>query len=956
MQRHAAQPRTNGIQAYTNGGHAASGGEDHQPGSIVRVKLKNFVTYTATEFHPGPSLNMVIGPNGTGKSTLVCAICLGLGWGPQHLGRAKELSEFVKHGAREAEIEIELKAGEKQRGRNPVIKRHIKREGNKTTWFINGSSVTHKQVQHLAKSFAIQVDNLCQFLPQDRVVEFAALSPIQLLDQTQRAAAPEHMVEWHNELKRLRAEQKKSQVEQGNIQDSLDNLENRQRAQQMDYDRMRDREVVKKRVAALEKIRPMAKHRMIRARHQELKVEKKAAEDALKELQQQVRPSIDAVQAKQDYRKQIESVVGTRKRLVERHEQRVNGFKAELDALQMKIDECGTKKKAERDGDQDRRKRVEHVKREIISIKARMEDTAPEFDAAMYNEKIRGMSRQMRDIRGRNEEVQMSMKNCANEASRLKATIQTKEDQVDALKSQAGQQLGKLQRLSRDTYRLWEHIRKNPDEFQSKVYGPAIVECSLKDARFADAIESVFQASELKALTCTSQADFKQLTDIATKQLGLRDFYLRQQNVGMDHWKPPVSEEEMKQLGLEGWLLDYVQGPEPVLSMLCENARLHQTGLTTRELSEQQFENLSHSAVSSFVDRTKTYQITRRREYGPNAVSTRVREVRPAKIWTNQRGDSHVEEELKREILEGKGELTELDSQYQSYKSEISSLRGQYQELEKEREQIENEKDSMQRADSEFKALPIKLQDRESKLAELQQAGASLRSRTLALDREADEFAFQRSDKAIDYVRAIEVLRTQVSDLITAELILLEASADLDTLKARNAEVETLLREYTTRFKEREEEYKQVYEEGKKLIRTCAALFPNGRTEEENQALQDTEGMQPQELEGEIESAKNRLELLHEGNPRAIQEFEKRKEDIERLKEKIQTSTATLDGFAEEIQQLRDRWEPELDELVAKISDAFGKSFERIGCAGQVGVHKDEDFENWAVQVMVRFR
>ena len=55
----------------------------HQPGSIVRVKLINFVTYTKVEFFPGPSLNMVIGPNGTGKSTLVCAICLGLGWGPQ---------------------------------------------------------------------------------------------------------------------------------------------------------------------------------------------------------------------------------------------------------------------------------------------------------------------------------------------------------------------------------------------------------------------------------------------------------------------------------------------------------------------------------------------------------------------------------------------------------------------------------------------------------------------------------------------------------------------------------------------------------------------------------------------------------------------------------------------------------------------------------------------------------
>jgi len=54
----------------------------HQPGAIVRVDLHNFVTYTDVTFLPGPSLNMVIGPNGTGKSTLVCAICLGLGNAP----------------------------------------------------------------------------------------------------------------------------------------------------------------------------------------------------------------------------------------------------------------------------------------------------------------------------------------------------------------------------------------------------------------------------------------------------------------------------------------------------------------------------------------------------------------------------------------------------------------------------------------------------------------------------------------------------------------------------------------------------------------------------------------------------------------------------------------------------------------------------------------------------------
>ena len=73
----SAQPTQNGDQ---HNGAAVQDG--YKPGAIVRIKVTDFVTYTSAEFFPGPKLNMVIGPNGTGKSTLVCAICLGLGWGP----------------------------------------------------------------------------------------------------------------------------------------------------------------------------------------------------------------------------------------------------------------------------------------------------------------------------------------------------------------------------------------------------------------------------------------------------------------------------------------------------------------------------------------------------------------------------------------------------------------------------------------------------------------------------------------------------------------------------------------------------------------------------------------------------------------------------------------------------------------------------------------------------------
>lgn len=47
-------------------------------GAIFRVKLHNFLTYTDAEFHPGPRLNLILGPNGTGKSSIVCALCVGL--------------------------------------------------------------------------------------------------------------------------------------------------------------------------------------------------------------------------------------------------------------------------------------------------------------------------------------------------------------------------------------------------------------------------------------------------------------------------------------------------------------------------------------------------------------------------------------------------------------------------------------------------------------------------------------------------------------------------------------------------------------------------------------------------------------------------------------------------------------------------------------------------------------
>lgn len=128
-------------------------------------------------------------------------------------------------------------------------------------------------------------------------------------------------------------------------------------------------------------------------------------------------------------------------------------------------------------------------------------------------------------------------------------------------------------------------------------------------------------------------------------------------------------------------------------------------------------------------------------------------------------------------------------------------------------------------------------------------------------------------------------------------------------------------------------------EEGKQLLET----MPHERTVEE--------------LDDEIDAEESRLSLIHEGNPDAIRQFEQRTERIIELKAKIDSINQSLEEKRAAIQEVRQLWEPKLIKLVARVSDAFSKSFRKIGCAGEVQVFKhEESFEKWAIEILVSFR
>jgi hypothetical protein len=69
-------------------------------------------------------------------------------------------------------------------GGSVEVKRIIENNGSpngSTSWFIDSVRKTEKEVKALARSLNIQISNLCQFVPQERVSAFAEMSPQQLL-------------------------------------------------------------------------------------------------------------------------------------------------------------------------------------------------------------------------------------------------------------------------------------------------------------------------------------------------------------------------------------------------------------------------------------------------------------------------------------------------------------------------------------------------------------------------------------------------------------------------------------------------------------------------------------------------------------------------------------------------------------------------------------------------------
>lgn len=214
----------------------------------------------------------------------------------------------------------------------------------------------------------------------------------------------------------------------------------------------------------------------------------------------------------------------------------------------------------------------------------------------------------------------------------------------------------------------------------------------------------------------------------------------------------------------------------------------------------------------------------------------------------------------------------------------------------------------------------------------------------------------ERATKIFEHQAEVLAMQQASRAVTEASIIAIEARSDVDSLRERHKDMTSLIDDVEHKLREIEAEMQLAKREAT-AARDEVSNFPGGLDFGPDANLQEIAGDRTVDaVDDEIEAEEAKLELIHSTNPNALAEFERRAAEIEHIQSTIENRRAHLEQLAEDMRDVRNEWEPRLDDIIAKINDAFSYNFAQINCAGEVGVHKDEDFDQWAIEIKVKFR
>lgn len=461
------------------------GEDDYLPGNIMEIVIHSFMTYDHLVCKPGSRLNLVVGPNGSGKSSLVCAVALGLTGEPQLLGRASSIGAFVKRGEESGYIKIALRGFTWEENITIVRKIDI---NNKSEWSLNGAVVPKKNVIDLIQKFNIQVNNLTQFLPQDRVCEFAKLTPVQLLQETEKAVGDPQLSAQHQRLIEKRRELKDLEVSVARNKDTLNQLKALNAQQEKDVERVLQRERILSKVETLKKKLPWLKYDMKKVAYknaQKLEAEAKRKLDEAAKMMHELKKPIE--------KHKIEKAAQESK-VKKINEQMTRISKKRMDSIEME-GKMGAQVRAKYE-------EVEDLKRQEASRQQRILKAKEDFATAQRQladlpaycppkEKLEKLGYQILELEMNANQIKLQRTEKENILNQKKMSLKKCMARLNEMNNESTKLLQTLKNSGVDKiFEAYNWLQEIRHELKKEVYGPVLLEVKVPNGVHATYLEN----------------------------------------------------------------------------------------------------------------------------------------------------------------------------------------------------------------------------------------------------------------------------------------------------------------------------------------------------------------------------------------------------------------------------------------------------------------------------------
>ncbi|GAA5857620.1 hypothetical protein JCM8547_004301 [Rhodosporidiobolus lusitaniae] len=951
-------------------------------GSIVRIACHSFLTYDFVEFRPGPALNMIIGPNGTGKSTIACAIAIGLGFPAKVLGRSTKLSQYCKNDSEAATwIEIELKG--KPGKKNLIIKRHLSRDSEKTTFEVNGKDKSAKDVQEYMEELQVQIGNLCTFLPQDRVASFAMMSPAELLRETQKAAGHPQLSQWHDVLIKEYKLSRESQGEVDRYAEKLRRLQTKQAEQEKEVRAFAQREKLEQDLAVLDNLVKFAQYEDVFTRHGFAKQQKTVVTNEVQELEAKNRPFTESKDRLKEILKASEKEVESLRKKVDTAMKDAAAKKGSIDKLNDDRDKVSRAIQDIKEEEKARKEAIRKAEKEIAKLQPLVDNEPPEADTEDISRQISQKGRERNEIavqlNANNDEVT----NIRERAGRLKVDYQRCEQQKARLMEVSGQREAACARWELDAWNAVLWLRANKDKMRGQVFEPARLNVFPKKELRGQKLDLRPPPSDQRVQAAPSHLDlieapipmhafsnflfeFREDYDFMFSELhdkplaaGGKPIRFNGTEINLQRTMADVprafSEQQLDELGFDAFSIDLVEGAEPVLVWLCDTHHLNKVPvqLFRREVQSQAVERSGR--VQRYFTFDGSYSI-KMAQYGRRQAQVEQRSLSSPKVLSGGVDTDRVKvvedqmKELYQERTQLKERMEKLTATEQDFQAQIAQIEQERNELQAEKERMQKDRAMWFKAKTKYSTYQ-KNRDRELAKPSADEKRGRLNERLTSIME-------KRVKYALEYKDFVDRADSKQAQSIKIHLQALQADSDYRAMEAM--------------VRDKDEELDAKRKELEEIKLTVSALSKEGKallamaTEAQDEASEDvrdrvmerrnekTEALV--DLENERDEVQSNLNCMQSVSPVVLEAYNKRKGEIAEQEGKLNTAQESLDNSNGIINKTKAKWLPRLEHLISDVSAKFTASFDTLGLLGEVRLAQHDDYEKWGIEIMVSFR